>query len=108
MVLYKIVVSAPLSHADQVREAIGLAGAGCVGNYTFCSFSSRGTGRSKPGAGAHPTIGTVGKIEEIEEERIEVTCPKNLVAETIAAIKRVHPYEQLVLDVYELASWSIG
>ena len=108
MVLYKIVVTVPVTHADQVREAIGLAGAGRVGAYAFCSFSSRGTGRFKPEAGAHPTIGVVGTLEEVEEERIEVTCPKNLVTQTIEAIKRVHPYEQIVLDVYELSSWSIG
>jgi hypothetical protein len=108
MILYKIVAYVPLSHADPVREAIGMAGAGRVGNYGFCSFSSRGMGRFRPEAGAQPAIGLVGRYEEVEEERIEVTCPKNLVADTIAAIKRVHPYEQVVLDVYELASWSIG
>ena len=105
MVFYKIVVYVPLSHTDIVREVIGQTGAGQLGNYSFCTFSSRGIGRSKPGEGAHPAIGTIGKIEAIEEERIEVTCPKNLVSATIAAIKKVHPYDEVALDVYELLSW---
>lgn len=108
MVLYKIVVYVPLSHGNQVREAIGQTGAGRIGNYSFCSFSSRGIGRFIPETGAHPAIGSVGNFEQVEEERIEVTCPKGLVTDTIAAIKRVHPYEEVVIDVYELASWSTG
>ena len=36
----KIAVNVPESHADALREAIGKAGAGKIGNYSFCSFSS--------------------------------------------------------------------
>lgn len=47
-------------------------------------------------------IGKVGKLEEVEEERIEVTCERALVEVVVAAIKKVHPYEDVALDVYEL------
>ena len=98
----KIVVFVPESHADVVREAIGKAGAGKIGNYTFCSFSSKGTGRFKPEDGAHPAIGEVGKLESVQEERIEFVCDRNLVKDVIAAIKKVHPYEEVALDTYSL------
>jgi len=42
------------------------------------------------------------KLEEVEEERIEVTCDRALVPDIIAAIKKVHPYEEVALDVYKL------
>src|SRR4030067_928831 len=67
----KIVVFVPETHADAVREAIGKAGAGKIGNYTHCSFSSQGIGRFKPEEGAHPAVGKIGKIESGREERIE-------------------------------------
>lgn len=51
---YKLVVYVPISHADQVREAIGNAGGGKLGKYSSCSFTVRGTGRFKPEEGAHP------------------------------------------------------
>ena len=70
----KIVVFVPESHTDIVREAIGKAGAGKIGNYTHCSFSSKGVGRFKPEDGAHPAIGKVGKLESVQEERIEFVC----------------------------------
>jgi hypothetical protein len=98
----KIIVYVPLTHADAVREAVGTAGAGKIGKYSFCSFSTRGIGRFKPEDGAQPHIGTVGKFEEVEEERIEVTCDSNTVDDVIAAIKKVHPYEEVALDVYKL------
>lgn len=98
----KIVVYVPLSHADQVRRVIGEAGGGQLGKYTFCSFSTRGIGRFKPEAGAKPAIGAVGQFERVEEERIEVTCHKDVVTNVIAAIKKVHPYEEIPIDVYSI------
>lgn len=98
----KIVVTVPLTHADQVRQAIGAAGGGTLGKYSFCSFSVRGIGRFRPEEGAEPHVGTVGKLEEVEEERIEVTCDRPLVDDVIAAIKKAHPYEEVALDVYRL------
>lgn len=102
---YKIVVYVPLSHADRVREAMGSAGAGKLGNYAFCSFSSRGVGRFKPEEGACPAIGHIGAFEAVEEERIEVTCEERVLSQVIAAIKQAHPYEEIAMDVYERSSW---
>jgi hypothetical protein len=98
----KLVVTVPLSHADIVRDAIGKAGGGKVGNYSFCSFSSRGTGRFKPAEGATPHIGTVEILEAVEEERIEVNCQRESLRDIVQAIKSVHPYEEVALDVYAL------
>src|SRR3989344_3408089 len=91
----KIVVFVPESHADVVREAIGKAGAGKIGDYTFCSFSSKGTGRFKPEDGAHLAIGEVGKLESVQEERIEVVCEQKNLVDVIKSIKKTHPYEEV-------------
>ena len=100
---FKIVVYVPLAHVNAVREAMGKAGGGKIGKYSFCSFSTRGIGRFKPEAGAQPMIGEVGKMESVEKERIEMTCNAVVVKEVVAAMKRVHPYDEVVYDVYELA-----
>ncbi|MBI2409609.1 NGG1p interacting factor NIF3 [Candidatus Kaiserbacteria bacterium] len=102
---HKIVVYVPLTNTDSVREAIGTAGGGKLGKYSFCSFSTRGIGRFKPEEGAHPHIGTVGELEQVEEERIEVTCDSRVVGNVLAAIKRVHPYEEVAMDVWQLESY---
>ncbi|MEK7185736.1 MAG: YqfO family protein [Patescibacteria group bacterium] len=100
--LVKIVVFVPLDFADKVRQAMGDAGAGRIGKYSHCTFSSIGFGRYKPLEGANPAIGEVGKLEKVEEERIETVCPKNKAKEVIEAIKKTHPYEEVALDIYPL------
>src|SRR5690606_4710113 len=62
--LDKIVTFVPTGPAiTAVHEALSAAGAGRIGDYSHCSFATAGTGQFKPLDGAHPTIGTVGKLE---------------------------------------------
>ena len=98
----KIIVYSPLSHSEQIREAIGKAGGGRLGKYVFCSFSTKGVGRFKPEEGANPHIGSVGQLEAVEEEKIEVTCDDSLVDKVVSAIKKAHPYEEIALDIHPL------
>lgn len=98
----KIAVFAPLTHIDEIRETIGKAGGGIIGNYDYCSFSSRGIGRFRPNKKANPRIGEANKLESVGEEKIEFICPKNKAKSIIKEIKKVHPYEELALDIYQL------
>lgn len=100
---YKVIVTVPENEADKLREAIGSAGGGKVGNYTHCSFSVKGTGRFLPVDGAKPAIGQLGQLEEVAEERIEITCDGENVRAVVAAIREAHSYEEPAIDVYELA-----
>ena len=104
----KIIVFVPETSADLVRKAIGDAGAGKIGNYSFCSFSSKGVGRFLPEKGAHPSIGEVGRLESVEEERIEVVCSREKLKEVVEVIKKVHPYEEVALDIYPLEDLTIS
>lgn len=98
----KIAVFVPSSHADKVREALAKSGAGHVGNYDFCSFSVKGTGRFRGLEGTKPFIGESGKIEKAEEEKIETICPTEKLDEVLQALKEIHPYEEPAIDIYPL------
>jgi hypothetical protein len=98
----KIVIFVPETHTDIVREAMGKAGAGKIGNYTHCTFSTKGIGRFKPEQGANPHIGEVGTLEEVIEERIETVCEREKLDAVIDAIKSVHPYDEIAYDIYPL------
>ncbi len=102
MNMFKIVTFVPVHDAQNVRKAMGDAEAGVLGNYTHASFSTRGIGRFIPTGGAHPAIGEVGKMTEVEEERIEVICREENIKAVIAAIKKTHPYEEIPLEIYKL------
>jgi len=47
-------------------------------------------------------MGEVGKYEEVAEERIETMCSRELLQDVIKAIKEVHPYDEIAMDVYPL------
>ena len=96
----KIVVFVPKTHTDVVRQAMGDAGAGNIGNYSHCSYSVDGVGRYKPTEGAKPFIGEIGKYEEVVEERIEFVCEKSKAKEVIVAMRKAHPYEEVAFDIY--------
>lgn len=97
-----VVTNVPIDEADTVRQAVGEAGGGKLGNYSFCSFSIKGIGRSLPNDGANPAIGTVGQIEAIEEERIEISCDEGDVVAVVRVIREVSSYEEPAIFVYQL------
>jgi hypothetical protein len=103
MKTYKIVVFVPGEQGERLRAAMGEAGAGRIGNYDHCSFTTRGVGRFRPLAGANPAIGEVGRLEEVAEERIETVCAEHSLRDVLAAIRRAHPYEEPAIDIYPLA-----
>jgi len=98
----KLVIFVPLSHTDVVRQTLGESGAGKIGNYDFCSFSSRGTGRYRGNENSNPAIGKSGQHESVEEERIEVVVPRSILDEVVKKVKAVHPYEEVALDIYPI------
>lgn len=100
----KIVTFVPSENADAVRDAIGKAGAGQIGEYSFCSYTANGVGRFLPSENANPHIGESGKLEAVQEERVEVVCDRNKAKQVIAAMKSAHPYEEVAFDIYPLVN----
>jgi hypothetical protein len=98
----KIAVFVPATHADKIRKVLNDSGAGKLGNYDYCSFSTKGTGRFRGLKGSNPAIGKVGEIEKVEEEKIEVLCSRENYKDVLEAIKKAHPYEEPAIDVYPL------
>lgn len=100
--LKKLVVFVHEEAAMQVREALGAAGAGFIGNYSHCTFNSNGIGTFLPNESANPFIGNVGKLEQVNEIRIETIFPATLQKKVISAMLKAHPYEEVAYDIYPL------
>ena len=77
---YKICTNIPKAYIEQVRLAIGKAGAGKIGNYIYCSFVIPWTGYFLPLDKANPHIGEIGKLESVEEYRLEVICEASFIS----------------------------
>lgn len=100
----KVVVYAPRDSAARVRAAMIESGCGFIGNYSDCSFNVDGVGTFKGGEGTNPAIGTVGKLELVEETRIEMICFDSMIGEALQSIQQAHPYEEPAIDVFQLYS----
>lgn len=101
--LYKLIVFCPDSHTKEVRAALGRAGAGAIGEYTDCSFTSAGEGRFTPGTNANPYSGKIGQEKVASEEKVEVIVPEPLKQRVLKAMLSAHPYEEPAYDWIQLA-----
>jgi hypothetical protein len=99
---YKLVTFVPVAEADNMRKLLADLGAGQIGNYDSASFSTKGIGRFRPLKGAKPAIGEIGKMEEVEEERIETAVEGDILDDVVYKVRKAHPYEEPVIDVWEL------
>ncbi|MBI3544417.1 MAG: Nif3-like dinuclear metal center hexameric protein [Deltaproteobacteria bacterium] len=104
--LGKFVTFVPEDKLDVVREAVCRAGAGRIGEYTQCSFSTEGEGTFFGGEAASPKTGKAGRLERVRERKLEVVFAWKSLADVIAAARAAHPYEEMAYDVLELAQPS--
>jgi dinuclear metal center YbgI/SA1388 family protein len=101
--LDKWVIFVPPEHADAVRAAIFTAGAGQIGDYSQCSWSVTGIGQFLPQDGASPTIGSVGAVEKVVEDRVEAVALARARRQVLSALRAAHPYEEPAFDIVALA-----
>jgi len=102
--LLKLVVFVPVSYTERVLRSLAEAGAGKLGNYDSCSFVLRGAGRFRPLDGADPFLGKTGRVETVEENRVEVLVPELLMERVLKAARAAHPYEEMAYDIYPLVN----
>ncbi len=98
----KVVTFLPRESVDEVRNAMATGGAGIVGKYRLCSFTSTGTGTFFGGEGSSPAVGAAGRLEEAPEVRLEMVCSRKALALVVETLRRFHPYEEPAIDVYPL------
>jgi dinuclear metal center YbgI/SA1388 family protein len=104
--LDKVVTFVPQPDAEKLLDALSDAGAGEIGDYARCAWTTTGIGTFLPKPGAHPTIGNVGEVVRVEETRVEMVFPRSKRTDVIAAVRSAHPYEEPAFDVLELATWA--
>lgn len=90
-----IVTYAPAGAVGALRDAMAQAGAGRIGNYEACAFTSDGFGHFSPMAEADPAVEDEGS--GVAETRIEMIAPREAAARVLDAAFRAHPYEEPVV-----------
>ncbi len=100
--MYKLTVFIPKSHLQQVKTAMFEAGAGKIGNYDQCCWQIQGTGQFRPLADSNPHTGIQGKLEIIDEWRVEMVVADKYLTAVISALKKAHPFETPAFDVIKM------
>ncbi len=98
----KLVVYVPKESSEKLQSALGNAGAGHIGNYSHCSFSSEGTGSFLPEENSNPHIGKIGKLEKVTEVKLETVYPISIEKKVLKAMFTHHPYEEVAYDIYKM------
>ena len=96
---YKLVTFVPHDDADRLVDALAAAGAGDIGGYERCAWTTGGTGTFRGGAGTEPAVGEPGRVEHVAETRVEMVVPGSATGAVLSALRSVHPYEEPAFDL---------
>ncbi|WP_415879775.1 NGG1p interacting factor NIF3 [Methylomonas sp. TEB] len=102
--MYKLSFYVPVSHAEQLKQAVFEQGAGRIGDYDSCAWQVLGEGQFRPLAGSEPYLGSIGKIEQVAEYKIEMVCADDLIKTVVQTLLACHPYQQPAYEVYKILS----
>lgn len=100
--MYKLIFFVPREHKESVKNALFDLGLGRFKSYEHCAFETSGVGQFKPLGSAKPHIGKPGKLETVEEFRVEMLCKKRLIKDAIKTLKATHPYEEVAYELIKI------
>lgn len=100
---YKLAVFVPAAGAADLRRALAAAGAGCIGDYDECSFESHGRGSFRGNERTNPTIGQRGRLEFVDEAKLEMIVPRERLDAVVRALHAAHSYEEPAFDLFPIA-----
>lgn len=98
----KLEIYIPPAFLDRLREALHQAGAGHIGPYDHCLSVTVVEGYWRPLEQSSPYSGTIGKVAQEKELKVEVRCQRAAIRKTLSAIRQVHPYEEPLINVIPL------
>jgi dinuclear metal center YbgI/SA1388 family protein len=105
---YKLIIFVPEKNIDSVAQAIFENGGGVIGEYTHCSFRTKGRGTFKGSEKTNPTTGKKLQYEKVNEIKIEIIVDSWKLDKVMEAVRKVHPYEEIAYDIYPLKNKNIN
>ena len=108
LIQYKLIIFVPEAHVEKVAAAIFENGGGIIGEYSNCSFRTKGEGSFKGSKKTSPSVGRKLNYEKVDEIKLEVLIDSWKLDKILSAIRKVHPYEEIAYDVYPLDNENIN
>lgn len=100
--IQKLVTFTIKENFEKLRNALFTAGAGQIGNYKNCSFSSNGIGTYQGNEESNPVIGKKHEFVQSKEIKLEFTFEKHLQHKILKALFDNHIYEEVAYEIYSI------
>ena len=98
----KLEIFIPESHLEELEAVLAKEDAGHIGNYDCCLSYSYVMSTWRPLPGTKPYCGNTGTVSCERELKVEVTISTEQLKPVMAAVRRIHPYEEPVVNVIPL------
>ncbi len=105
---FKVAVFAPEEEIEKIADAVFKAGAGIIGEYSACSFRTKGEGSFKGSENSNPRIGKKNVYEKVSEIKFEFIVDAWKLNNALTAMLNAHPYEEPAYDIYPLKNKNVN
>lgn len=103
---YKFEVYIPKENVNELIDELNEIGALKYGNYDYVTSYHLVNGTFRPLQGSKPFIGEEGTINRGQELKLEFSCLEDQIKEVISVIRKIHPYEEPVINIIELINFT--
>jgi len=100
--MYQLIFYVPETHLEKVKDALFSAGAGKYKNYDQCCWQIKGEGQFRPLKSSSPFIGSLERLEKVDEYRVEMVVKDEIIRIAVAALLNAHPYEEPAYSVMKI------
>jgi len=101
---YKIIVCSPLAYISMVQKVMEDAGAGTIGKYAGCMFTSDTEQINDRSLKVAKKVAKISETNLVKERKIETVVSANLIVKVIKAVKMVLPFEKPGIECFEVYS----
>ena len=95
---FKLEVLVPEEYKNSITEVFNKYGIGRTEKYDSYITYSYVTSSWRPLENSKPFRGRLNELHEEKEIKIETICPKDIIEKVVGEIKKVHPYEEPVIN----------
>ena len=104
----KMVIFVPENAVEKVADAIFNSGGGIIGEYSNCSFRTKGEGTFRGSEKTSPALGKKETYEKVSEIKLEILVDSWKLDKILSAVRKIHPYEEIAYDIFPLVNSNVN
>ena len=99
---FRLEVCIPIDYFNDFLRKLKGQPIGIIGNYIECKFWNEVQSSWIVNEDTNPFLGNPGEEFSTKEKKLSFKCLKKDVLDVVSHIKKIHPYEEIGLDIIPL------